>query len=64
MVPFMSLSFYEGPAAVALGGADVAFVIGLAVSAVIYCLMSRNLDREAERRAIAASEAMLEGSSR
>jgi len=28
---------------------------------VIYCVMSRNLDREAEHRAIAASEAVLEG---
>ena len=45
----------------ALGGADIAFVIGLGVSALIYCLMSRNLDRDAEHRAIAASEAMLEG---
>ncbi|USW96477.1 cytosine permease [Pseudomonas proteolytica] len=61
MVPFMSLSFYVGPVAVTLGGADIAFVIGLGVSALAYCVMNRNLDHNAERRAIAASEAMLEG---
>ena len=61
MIPFMSLSFYEGPVARALGGADITFVVGLGVSAVVYCLMSRNLDTLAEARAIAASEALLEG---
>ena len=61
MIPFMSLSFYEGPVARALGGADITFVVGLGVSAMVYCLMSRNLDTLAEARAIAASETLLEG---
>jgi len=61
MIPFMSLSFYQGPVAAALGGADIAFVIGLAVSGLAYCLMTRNLDHAAERHAMVASEKLLEG---
>ncbi|MGV9796436.1 purine-cytosine permease family protein [Mycobacterium sp. NPDC003449] len=36
MVPFFSLSFYEGPVARVLGGADFSFVIGLIVSGLVY----------------------------
>lgn len=61
MIPFTSLNFYQGPIAAALGGADIAFVIGLVVSGLAYCLMTRNLDRDAESRAIVASERLLEG---
>jgi nucleobase:cation symporter-1, NCS1 family len=61
MIPFMSLGFYQGPISVSLDGADVAFVVGLAVSAVIYCVMSRRLDHAAESRAMQASERVLEG---
>jgi purine-cytosine permease-like protein len=35
MVPFFALSFYTGPVADALGGADIAFVVGLVVSSAI-----------------------------
>ncbi|WP_025131184.1 cytosine permease [Pseudomonas sp. PH1b] len=61
MVPFMSLSFYQGPLSVALGGADIAFVIGLAVAGLVYWGLTRNLDLDAERLAIQASEQQLEG---
>jgi purine-cytosine permease-like protein len=61
MVPFMSLSFYQGPLSQALGGADIAFVIGLAVAGLVYWGLTRNLDLEAERLAIQASEQQLEG---
>ncbi|NBF06782.1 cytosine permease [Pseudomonas sp. Fl5BN2] len=61
MVPFMSLSFYQGPMSVALGGADIAFVIGLLVACLVYWVLTRNLDLEAERLAIKASEQQLEG---
>lgn len=61
MVPFMSLSFYRGPLSQALGGADIAFVIGLAVAGLVYWALTRNLDLEAERLAIQASEQQLEG---
>ncbi|KAF0867278.1 cytosine permease [Pseudomonas sp. LD120] len=61
MVPFMSLSFYQGPLSQALGGADIAFVIGLAVAGLVYWALTRHLDLEAERLAIQASEQQLEG---
>lgn len=61
MIPFMSLGFYQGPISVMLDGADIAFVVGLLVSAVIYCVMSRRLDHAAESRAMQASERVLEG---
>ncbi|MGH8348941.1 MAG: cytosine permease, partial [Pseudomonas sp.] len=60
MVPFMSLSFYTGPMAQALGGADIAFIIGLPVSGIGYWLLSRNLHVSQEARVIQASEKLLE----
>ena len=41
MVPFYELSFYQGPAARALGGADISFAVGIAVAAVSYYLLAR-----------------------
>lgn len=61
MVPFMSLSFYAGPLAAALGGADIAFLIGLLVTGGLYMFMCRTLDVEAERRAAADNARLLEG---
>ncbi len=61
MVPFMSLSFFQGPVAAWLGGADVAFFVGLLISGSVYWLMSRKRDLEAENHAINASERLLDG---
>ncbi|WP_405610562.1 cytosine permease [Streptomyces sp. NBC_01511] len=61
MVPFFSTSFYVGPAAEALGGADFSFVIGLIVAGGLYLYLSRTIDRDAEAAAGVASEAELEG---
>jgi purine-cytosine permease-like protein len=44
MIPFYNLSFFEGPATKALGGADIAFVIGIAVSALVYYGLSRGIE--------------------
>jgi purine-cytosine permease-like protein len=52
MVPFFSTEFYRGPVAKALGGADLAIVVGLPVSALIYIVACRSLDLEIERRAV------------
>jgi nucleobase:cation symporter-1, NCS1 family len=41
MVPFYNLSFYEGPAANALGGADISFLVGIVISAVTYFFLAR-----------------------
>jgi len=42
MIPFFSLPFYIGPAAEALGGADVAFLPGLLVGGGLYYLLTQN----------------------
>lgn len=61
MIPFFSLSFYTGPIADKLHGADVSFAIGLVVAGGLYYVFSRSLDHEAEARARAASQLELEG---
>jgi purine-cytosine permease-like protein len=55
MIPFFSTGLYAGPIARALGGADIAMLVGLPVAAGVYLYMCRSLDTEHERRhAIAA----------
>jgi purine-cytosine permease-like protein len=55
MVPFFSTGLYAGAVAKMLGGADIAMVVGLPVSAGIYLLACRSLDRVAdEKRAVTA----------
>ncbi len=50
MVPFFSVSgLYIGPVAAALGGADVAMLVGLPVATIVYLLACRSLDVEADR---------------
>jgi purine-cytosine permease-like protein len=44
MIPFFSTGLYTGPVARALGGADIAMVVGLPVSALIYLLACRSMD--------------------
>ena len=60
MVPFMSLDFYQGPAVQALGGADVAFFIGLLVASTVYWSMTRTLDSTLETPFIDHSDCLLE----
>ena len=57
MVPFFSVGeLFTGPAAAALGGADISFFVGLPVAGVAYLLLSRSIDVAAER-AVAETEA-------
>jgi purine-cytosine permease-like protein len=59
MIPFFSTTLYTGPVARALGGADIAMLVGLPVSAGIYLLTCRSIDLEHEwRRARAADEGL------
>ncbi|HCU93367.1 MAG TPA: hypothetical protein DHU96_11800 [Actinobacteria bacterium] len=58
-IPFMALSFYPGPAASALSGVDISFVVGLVVAGGTYLLITRGLDLSAEQPAIERSEAEL-----
>ncbi|MFT4137200.1 purine-cytosine permease family protein [Microbacterium sp.] len=59
MIPFFSLAFFTGPAAAALGGADLAFAVGLLVSGLVYFLLSRGQDRRREEEAIRRSASQL-----
>jgi purine-cytosine permease-like protein len=56
MIPFFSNTLFTGPVATALEGADISVFIGLPVSAILYWILTRNLDLSEERR-IAAAEA-------
>ncbi|WTW92352.1 cytosine permease [Streptomycetaceae bacterium NBC_01309] len=46
MVPFFSTTFFTGPVAEALGGADVSFAVGLVVSGVLYVVLCRGMELE------------------
>jgi NCS1 family nucleobase:cation symporter-1 len=48
MIPFFSASLYTGPIASALGGADISFAIGLAVSVTVYLITTRSVNLKAE----------------
>jgi len=59
MIPFFSTGLYTGPMARALGGADIAMVVGLPVAAGVYLLACRSLDRAADQQAAAAADSDL-----
>jgi NCS1 family nucleobase:cation symporter-1 len=48
MIPFFSTGVYTGPVAAALGGADIAMLVGLPVAALVYILACRSMDLEAD----------------
>ena len=59
-LPFFVIpDFYTGPAARALGGIDVGWLVGLIVSGAIYWLLCRSLDLSREEEAIRESDAAL-----
>ncbi len=61
MIPFFNVgTLYEGPAAKALGDADISFFIGLPVAAGLYYLLTRSIDVAAETRVAQAEAAELE----
>lgn len=55
MIPFFSTTIYTGPVATALGGADIAFAVGLAVASGTYLLLTRRRDFSAEFDAVRAA---------
>jgi purine-cytosine permease-like protein len=59
MIPFFSTGLYTGPIARALGGADIAMVIGLPVSACAYLWSCRTLNRAADQALAQAADADL-----
>jgi NCS1 family nucleobase:cation symporter-1 len=60
MIPCFSTGLYTGPVARALGGADIAMLVGLPVAALVYLLTCRSLDLEHDKRRAAAADAGLE----
>ena len=42
-IPFMSTTFYTGPMVAHLGGADIAWIVGLIVTSVTYFILGRSL---------------------
>ena len=61
MVPFFDVgTLYEGPAARALGGADISFFIGLPIAGLLYYAFTRSVDVAAETRIAEAEAAELE----
>jgi nucleobase:cation symporter-1, NCS1 family len=50
MIPFFSTTHYKGPVAAALGGADIAMLIGLPISALVYIAACRSLNIDEDRR--------------
>jgi nucleobase:cation symporter-1, NCS1 family len=61
-IPFMVLlnlvtlkSYFTGPLATRINGVDVAWIVGIVTTGIAYWLLTRNLDVEVERDAIAES---------
>jgi nucleobase:cation symporter-1, NCS1 family len=59
MIPFFSTGMYTGPIARALGGADLAMLVGLPVAAGAYYLACRSMDVDQDRLRAAAADADL-----
>src|SRR5437762_6177909 len=60
MIPFFSTGLYTGPVARALGGADVAMLVGLPVAAIVYLLACRSFDVEHDRHLAKTADLGLE----
>ena len=56
MIPFFSTESWKGPVAQALGGADIAMLVGLPVSALVYIAACRSLDVAGDRRRAHAAD--------
>jgi NCS1 family nucleobase:cation symporter-1 len=60
MIPFFSTGLYTGPRARALGGADIAMLVGLPVAAAVYLFTCRSFNVERDRQLAAAADLGLE----
>src|ERR1700680_1434826 len=56
MIPFFSTEHFKGPVAQGLGGGDIAMLIGLPVSTLVYIAACRSLDVVADRRRAHAAD--------
>jgi NCS1 family nucleobase:cation symporter-1 len=62
MIPFFSTGLYKGPVARALGGADIAMLVGLPVAAIVYLLACRSFNIEHDRHLAKTADLGLEES--
>ncbi|MGB6308642.1 MAG: cytosine permease [Steroidobacteraceae bacterium] len=60
MIPFFSTDHFKGPVAKALGGADIAMLVGLPVSALVYIAACRSLDVMSDRHRCHAADVGLD----
>jgi nucleobase:cation symporter-1, NCS1 family len=60
MIPFFSTGLYTGPVAHALGGADVAMLVGLPVAGIAYLLACRSFNIEHDRHLAKSADVGLE----
>jgi purine-cytosine permease-like protein len=60
MLPFFSTGLYSGWVANAANGADFSLFVGLPVAGILYWVLCRNLDVEAEARLAAAEQEQVE----
>jgi len=60
MIPFFSTELYKGPVARALGGADIAMLVGLPVSTLVYIVACRSIDLREDRERAAAADVGLD----
>jgi nucleobase:cation symporter-1, NCS1 family len=60
MIPFFSTGMYTGSVARALGGADIAMLIGLPVAAAVYLIACRSLDLNQDRQRAARADVGLD----
>jgi nucleobase:cation symporter-1, NCS1 family len=59
MIPFAVTSFYKGVVVQAVGGVDIAWLVGLVVSGALYFAVALSLRTDDEQSAINTSEAQL-----
>jgi purine-cytosine permease-like protein len=60
MLPFLSTSKYTGFVAADLGGADISMFVGLPVAGILYWILAKSVDVEAETKVAQAEAAELE----
>ncbi len=59
IVPFVNLTFFQGAAVGPLNGVDLSWVVGIAVSATVYFVLTRSLNVSTTKAAIEESNAEL-----
>ena len=64
MIPFFSSGMYTGPVARALGGADIAMLVGLPIAAGVYLIACRSINLGDEQRRAAAADVGLDPNDR